>query len=383
MTIYLTGFMGCGKSSTGRRVARALGYTFADTDCLVEETAGKSIARIFAEEGETVFRQLETEALVAIPQEGNTVVATGGGLPCSERNLSLMRQRGRIVYLASSQERLVHILLACRRDRRPRIAGLDEAGIREYVRTTLAQRESYYAQADRTVICDGMDSRHIADEIIAYVRALEEAPITAPLRTEKRYADTALRANCRIAATVSQPRPGAGHLPQKTRHHPGRNRRRRPSGSAGQTHRFPDEKRQRRQRCALLVALRICRTHNSRHPIQITSGTTPRHRTCRAPSDDKYLSGHAANACAVCHAVIIKIAGGRQSPLPAFQNHAVNRQAARPHNAPSPQSVRRIRRDPTEGTNTPPGHRNASERDNGRPFPTAYNDRCFPGTTHA
>lgn len=58
MTIYLTGFMGCGKSSTGRRVARALGYTFADTDCLVEETAGKSIARIFAEEGETVFRQL-------------------------------------------------------------------------------------------------------------------------------------------------------------------------------------------------------------------------------------------------------------------------------------------------------------------------------------
>ena len=116
----------------------------------------------------------ETEALAAIPQEGNTVVATGGGLPCSERNLSLMRQRGRIVYLASSQERLVHILLACRRDRRPRIAGLDEAGIREYVRTTLAQRESYYAQADRTVICDGMDSRHIADEIIAYVRALEE-----------------------------------------------------------------------------------------------------------------------------------------------------------------------------------------------------------------
>ena len=77
MTIYLTGFMGCGKSSTGRRVARALGYTFADTDRLVEETAGKSIARIFAEEGETVFRQLETEALVAIPQEGNTVVATG------------------------------------------------------------------------------------------------------------------------------------------------------------------------------------------------------------------------------------------------------------------------------------------------------------------
>ena len=65
MTIYLTGFMGCGKSSTGRRVARALGYTFADTDCLVEETAGKSIARIFAEEGETVFRQLETEALAA------------------------------------------------------------------------------------------------------------------------------------------------------------------------------------------------------------------------------------------------------------------------------------------------------------------------------
>lgn len=51
MTVYLIGFMGCGKSSTGRRVARALGYAFADTDRLVEEAAGKSIARIFAEEG--------------------------------------------------------------------------------------------------------------------------------------------------------------------------------------------------------------------------------------------------------------------------------------------------------------------------------------------
>ena len=174
MTIYLTGFMGCGKSSTGRRVARALGYAFADTDSLVEEAAGKSIARIFSEEGETTFRQLETEALAAILQEHDTIFATGGGLPCSERNLSLMRQRGRIVYLASSRERLVHILLACRRDRRPRIAGLDEAGIREYVHTTLAQRESYYSQADRTVICDGRDNRRIADEIIAYVRSLEE-----------------------------------------------------------------------------------------------------------------------------------------------------------------------------------------------------------------
>lgn len=375
--------MGCGKSSTGRRVARALGYTFADTDCLVEETAGKSIARIFAEEGETVFRQLETEALAAIPQEGNTVVATGGGLPCSERNLSLMRQRGRIVYLASSQERLVHILLACRRDRRPPDSGT-RRGRHPRVCPHRPRPTGKLLCAGRP---DGYLRRHGHPTYCRRNHRLRPlaggAPITAPLRTEKRYADTALRANCRIAATVSQPRPGAGHLPQKTRHHPGRNRRRRPSGSAGQTHRFPDEKRQRRQRCALLVALRICWTHNSRHPIQITSGTTPRHRTCRAPSDDKYLSGHAANACAACHAVIIKIAGGRQSPLPAFQNHAVNRQAARPHNAPSPQSVRRIRRDPTEGTNTPPGHRNASERDNGRPFPTACNDRRFPGTTHA
>lgn len=132
MTVYLIGFMGCGKSSTGRRVARALGYAFADTDRLVEEAAGKSIARIFAEEGEAAFRQLETEVLAAIAQDADTVVATGGGLPCNERNLTLMRERGRIVYLSRSQERLVQILLACRRDRRPRIAGLDEAGIREY-----------------------------------------------------------------------------------------------------------------------------------------------------------------------------------------------------------------------------------------------------------
>ncbi len=172
MTVYLIGFMGCGKSSTGRRLARMLGYAFADTDRLVEEAAGKSIARIFAEEGEAAFRLYETEALAAIPQARDTIVATGGGLPCNERNLSLMKECGRLVYLSASQERLIRTLLACRRDRRPRIAGLDESGIREYVRTTLPGRERFYAQADLTVTCDGKSNERITAEIAGYVRSL-------------------------------------------------------------------------------------------------------------------------------------------------------------------------------------------------------------------
>ena len=174
MTVYLIGFMGCGKSSTGRRVARALGYAFADTDRLVEEAAGKSIARIFAEEGEAAFRQLETEVLAASAQDADTVVATGGGLPCNERNLALMRERGRIVYLSRSQERLVQILLACRRDRRPRIAGLDEAGIREYVAATLRERLRFYSQADLTIACDGKSNRQITDRLIRFIRSYDD-----------------------------------------------------------------------------------------------------------------------------------------------------------------------------------------------------------------
>ncbi len=84
--IVLIGFMGSGKTTVGRIVARSLGREFVDTDALVEKAAGKSVARIFAEDGESAFRAAEAEALRSLGQRAGIVVATGGGAPAQARN---------------------------------------------------------------------------------------------------------------------------------------------------------------------------------------------------------------------------------------------------------------------------------------------------------
>ncbi|MFN9941556.1 MAG: shikimate kinase, partial [bacterium] len=92
LNLFLVGMMGSGKSSVGRPLASALGYRFVDADQLLEQAAGRSIAAIFASEGEDGFRQLETQVLDAISPWQRTVVATGGGVVLRPMNWGYLRQ---------------------------------------------------------------------------------------------------------------------------------------------------------------------------------------------------------------------------------------------------------------------------------------------------
>lgn len=166
MIVYLTGFMGCGKSSVGLVAAGMAGYGFMDTDRMVERMAGKSIDAIFAEEGESLFRELETEALRMAAGFADTVVATGGGAPCSATNIGIMQDSGKVVYLHASPELLLENLLISGSRNRPKIAGLDRDGLREYIGVALAGRESFYRSADYIVECDGRGDGEIAAEIL-------------------------------------------------------------------------------------------------------------------------------------------------------------------------------------------------------------------------
>lgn len=145
--VILTGFMGTGKSSVGRRVADSLGFAFVDTDQVVVELAQKPIPRIFAEDGEARFREWETEALLRCAARERQVIATGGGIVTQPRNLPILRGAGYVIWLKASPEAVLQ-RVARNRDR-PLLQTPDPlATIRELLDSRIAL---YRACADEEV----------------------------------------------------------------------------------------------------------------------------------------------------------------------------------------------------------------------------------------
>ena len=104
--IALVGMAGCGKSTLGRALAKETGKNFVDADAEVEDLAGKTIPEIFAQEGEEVFRRMETTVLAELGMESGLVIATGGGCVTREENYPLLHQNSRIIWLDRCPARL-------------------------------------------------------------------------------------------------------------------------------------------------------------------------------------------------------------------------------------------------------------------------------------
>src|SRR5262245_38504620 len=102
--LFLIGFMASGKTTVGRLLAERLDWAFVDLDKVIEDGAGKTVADIFAAEGEPGFRKRETEALREVAQRKKTVVATGGGTPCRDENIRAMLAAGRVFWLDVSAD---------------------------------------------------------------------------------------------------------------------------------------------------------------------------------------------------------------------------------------------------------------------------------------
>ncbi len=137
--IVLVGFMGSGKSSVGRRLALATGHRFVDTDELIVERCGKPIATIFADEGESRFRDIETEVLTNLVGVCGIILATGGGIVLRPENRDLMRRIGVIAWLDASPDALFERV--SRTQKRPLLKSPDPRGTFDRL---LAERRPIY-----------------------------------------------------------------------------------------------------------------------------------------------------------------------------------------------------------------------------------------------
>jgi len=139
MRVFLTGFMGAGKSTVGRLVGELLHLPFVDLDGRIEEQAGRPIVEIFSDVGEVGFRALESEALVEIARLSGVVVATGGGVVASGSNRRTMHAAGTIVWLDPDIDTLLSRLSAEAIAERPLLGSREEA--RRLWQTRLAHYE--------------------------------------------------------------------------------------------------------------------------------------------------------------------------------------------------------------------------------------------------
>ena len=159
--IVLVGFMGSGKSSIGRSIAKRLGFQFVDTDQLVIERTGRVIARIFAEDGEEAFRNLETRVLESLQHLRRCVIATGGGAVLRAENRALMRRLGFVVCLTASEE--VTFQRVSRNAKRPLLQTPDP---RQTLRDLLAERRDFYQDAAQFTLDTTPLSQPEAAEVI-------------------------------------------------------------------------------------------------------------------------------------------------------------------------------------------------------------------------
>ena len=145
--------MGSGKTTMGSKLAREMGYEFVDMDQLIEETAGMTVAGIFSDLGEEVFRKWEHKILQELCQREKVVVATGGGAPCHGTMMSTMNSKGDTVYIKLTPEVLQDRLTQSKVDR-PLISGKSKAELLHFITTLLETRESFYNRA--RYIIDGL-----------------------------------------------------------------------------------------------------------------------------------------------------------------------------------------------------------------------------------
>ncbi len=149
--IFLVGFMGAGKTTLAKKLASKLGYTWQDTDQEIEKKEGMKVSEIFEVRGEAYFRALEKQLVDELIPHQNIIIATGGGLPCFNDNMSKLNKLGTTIYLERTPKELFQRVKQATNSR-PLIAHKSDEELLEYIETTMEKRREIYLQS--TIIAD-------------------------------------------------------------------------------------------------------------------------------------------------------------------------------------------------------------------------------------
>ncbi len=171
MLIFLIGYMGCGKSTIGRKLSSRLKCDLVDTDHMIEERAGMSISEIFAVHGEEYFRELEYETLMElIENDKSCIVSTGGGLPLWGDNMEVMNASGCTVYIRRTAENIASRLSPHGRAKRPKLRGLSDEELVAFMSKNIAERDNVYRKANHIIDAVPLPDSAILDTIVSYLK---------------------------------------------------------------------------------------------------------------------------------------------------------------------------------------------------------------------
>lgn len=169
--VFLMGFMGAGKTTLGKALAKHLGVSFQDLDQYIERRYMKTVSQIFAEYGESGFREIESRLLREVGEMENVIVSCGGKTPLIGNNMDYMLSKGQTVYLQCNNDTLVRRLKEAR-SKRPLIASMNDEELAQFIQDEVSRREPGYLKAQYICPGDLMESRNQLSGTVAYIEEL-------------------------------------------------------------------------------------------------------------------------------------------------------------------------------------------------------------------
>lgn len=169
--IFLTGYMGAGKTTLGKAFARKLNISFIDLDWYIEERFHKTVGELFTEKGEAGFRELERSMLHEVAEFENVIISTGGGAPCFFDNMEFMNRVGKTVFLNVHPDTLFQRLKVAKQQR-PILQGKADEELRTFIIQALERRAPFYTQAQFIFDANELEDRNMIETSVQRLQIL-------------------------------------------------------------------------------------------------------------------------------------------------------------------------------------------------------------------